>query len=211
MNERITIPRAHPCKSNSRLRAWRYCSITAAFLVTIFSNSLSVKAAGAKRFHCGTSSGVPATLATTASGKTVPVIRWTSTTFDSAGWSQNKRCQAVSQRFEQYRQEGRLKYLTTGRMNGQAVICSANKDGGSCNGLLYTLKPGQDPTKTLRDLLVVRTKAAGPLNETTSRLYVKMGDLLDAATGETTPASSVTSKPASSTTTTPAAADDNLW
>ncbi len=158
------------------------------FLASLLAASLAtppfVKAAGAKRFYCGQSSGAPATLATMSSGKTVPVIRWTSSTFTGAGWSQSKRCQAVSERFELYRQQGRLAYLTTGRMNGQPVICTAMKDGGACHGLLYTLKPGQNPTQTLRDLLVRRTKASGPLNETNSRLYIKMSELLETSSGK---------------------------
>ena len=169
-------------------------TLAAALLVATLSTPLAVKAGSANRFYCGKASGAASTLATTASGKTVAVIRWTSTTFNSAGWSREKRCQAVSDRFEQYRQQGRLSYLTTGRINGQPVICSAKSDGGACdiglpnNGLLYTLKPGQDPTKTLRDLLAVRSMAKGPLNETTGRLYIKMSDLLDAASEISKPA-----------------------
>ena len=144
-----------------------------------------VYAAGASSFYCGQASGAPATLAKTASGKSVPVIRWTSSTFNSAGWDQGKRCQVVSARFEQYRKQGTLQYLTTGRMNGQAVICTATSKGGACEGLLYTLKPGQNPTKTLADLLDVRTKAKGPLNETTTRLYLKMSDVINAKSGIT--------------------------
>ena len=146
-----------------------------------------VNAASASSFYCGQASGAPATLAKTASGKSVAVIRWTSSTFNSAGWSQSKRCQAVSERFELYRKQGRLQYLTTGRMNGQAIICTAASNGGACEGLLYTLKPGQNPSKTLADLLDVRTKAKGPLNETTGRLYIKMSDLLDSAAGISKP------------------------
>ena len=171
--------------------------LAAALVVATLSTPLAVEAASAQRFYCGKASGAPATLATTASGKTVPVIRWTSTTFNSAGWSQQKRCQAVSERFENYRQKGSLVYLTTGRINKQPVICTTTRDGGPCDGdgdgddgLLYTLKPGQNPTKTLRDLLDVRTKARGPLNETTGRLYIKMSDLLDSAAGIIKPAPS---------------------
>jgi len=163
-------------------------TLAAALLVATLSTPLAVKAGSANRFYCGKASGAASTLATTASGKTVAVIRWTSTTFNSAGWSREKRCQAVSDRFEQYRQQGRLSYLTTGRMNGQPVICTTKNDGGACDGLLYTLKPGQNPTKTLRDLLAVRSMAKGPLNETTGRLYIKMSDLLDAASEISKPA-----------------------
>ena len=139
------------------------------------------RAASASRFVCGSSGGAPATQAITRDGKTVTVIRWTSSVFDDAGWSQQRRCQEVSSRFEDFRRSGQLQYLTTGRINGQPVICTSPSNGGPCDGLLYTLKPGQDATATLRTLLDIRVKARGPLNETNPRLYVSMDEILDVA------------------------------
>ena len=66
-------------------------------------------------------------------------------------------------------------------MNGQPVICTAGSRGGACDGLLFTLKPGQDATATLKNLLEIRVKARGPLNETNSRLYVSLDELLSTA------------------------------
>jgi hypothetical protein len=117
----------------------------------------------------------------TDNARQVPVIRWTSSTFDDAGWSQERRCQEVSARFDEFLKQGRLTYITTGRMNGLPVICTAANRGGACDGLLYTLKPGQDATSTLKNLLDIRTKARGPLNETNSRLYVSIDELLSTA------------------------------
>lgn len=117
----------------------------------------------------------------TADARQVPVIRWTSSTFNDAGWSQERRCQEVSARFDGFLKQGRLAYITTGRMNGLPVICTAASRGGACDGLLYTLKPGQDATSTLKNLLEIRVKARGPLNETNSRLYVSIDELLSTA------------------------------
>jgi len=166
------------------LRSIKSAQLIKALLLTTLSTPIAVEAAIAKRFYCGNASNAPATLATTTSGKTVPVIRWTSTTFNSAGWSQQKRCQVVSERFENYRKQGSLIYLTTGSMNGMPVICTAKKDGGGCDGLLYTLKPGQNPNESLALLINastidVKNRPRDPLNETTGRLYIKMSDLLD--------------------------------
>ena len=61
------------------------------------------------------------------------------------------------------------------------MICTAASRGGACDGLLYTLKPGQDATSTLKNLLEIRVKARGPLNETNSRLYVSLDELLSTA------------------------------
>ena len=153
----------------------------------------------ARGFTCGTAAGVPATNAVTSSGKQIPVIRWTSSTFNDAGWSQQRRCEEVSARFDTYLKQGRLTYITTGRMNGLPVICTAPSKGSGCDGLLYTLKPGQDATSTLRNLLEIRVKARGPLNETTERLYVGLDELLE--TAQTNAAGG--SSPASPTQATP--------
>ena len=65
--------------------------------------------------------GVPATSVVTNDGKRVPVIRWTSHVFNDAGWSPQRRCQEVSGRFDTYLKQGRLAYITTGRINGLPV------------------------------------------------------------------------------------------
>jgi len=146
----------------------------------------------ATSFICNTSDGVPTTSAVTASGQ-VPVIRWTSTTFSNAGWSPERRCQEVSTRFNVYKQKGMLEYITTGRMNSLPVICVTRTEGGGCDGLLYTLKPGQDATRTLKKLFDIRTTpGAAPLNETTSRIYVSVADLI----GRSDPISPSISSPA---------------
>lgn len=135
----------------------------------------------ARSFVCGRAAGAPATNAVTADDQQVPVIRWTSSVFNDAGWNQQRRCQEVSSRFDGFLKQGRLAYITTGRMNGQPVICTAASRGGACDGLLFTLKPGQDATATLKNLLEIRVKARGPLNETNSRLYVSLDELLTTA------------------------------
>lgn len=139
--------------------------------------------AKAQGFVCSTLSGVPTTLATMATGQQVPVIRWTSNVFDGAGWTPERRCQEVSARFDTLNRQGRLSYLTTGRINNQPVICTAPRDGAGCDGLLYTLKPGQNATSTLRQLLDVRLKVKDPLYETNGRLYVRVESLLETPEG----------------------------
>lgn len=147
----------------------------------------------ARSFVCGSAAGAPATNVVTADGRQVPVIRWTSTTFNDAGWSQERRCQEVSSRFDTFLKQGRLAYITTGRINGLPVICTAVSNGGACDGLLYTLKPDQDATATLKSLLEIRVKARGPLNETNERLYVSLPELLN--TAQTNAAGGGASKP----------------
>ncbi|MEG4811586.1 COP23 domain-containing protein [Microcoleus sp. F8-D3] len=140
-----------------------------------------------RAFVCAISSGAPATIAQTNQGD-VPVIRWTSDRFRDAGYSPERRCLEVSARFQQYFRNGKLNYLTTGIMNNQQVVCVADRDGGDCTGLLFTLKRGSEPSQVLKNLLAVRVRASSvPLNESTSRVYIDMSEYLKQAAVEEQP------------------------
>jgi Circadian oscillating protein COP23 len=132
-----------------------------------------------KSFDCKAVDGVNTTMAITPRGER-PVIRWTSTDFDASGWSSEKRCNEVSERFQELYANGSLKYLTSGKMNGQRVICSASQKRGPCNALLLTVRPGRDPQRTLKELLAVRVQASGSvMNESGERLYVDINSYLN--------------------------------
>jgi Circadian oscillating protein COP23 len=139
-----------------------------------------------KAFVCGRSNGTLASIAQTNLGD-VPVIRWTSDRFRDAGYTPERRCMEVSARFQQYFRNGQLNYLTTGIMNNQQVICVADREGGDCTGLLFTLKRGSEPSQVLNSLLAVRVRASGPLNESTSRVYIDMSEYLKQASVENQP------------------------
>ena len=139
-----------------------------------------------RAFVCGQSNGAPATIALTNRGD-IPVIRWTSDRFRDAGYSEERRCLEVSARFQQYFRNGKLNYLTTGIMNNQQVVCVADREGGNCTGLLFTLKRGSNPSQVLNNLLAVRVRASGPLNESTSRVYIDMREYLKQAAVESQP------------------------
>lgn len=129
---------------------------------------------------CITRDGVPTTMSQTRRGL-VPIIKWTSNTFDAAGWTADKRCQVVSQRFETFRVNGQLQYLTSGRVAGQPVICAVPSENAPCyaDNVLYTLKAGQDPAVTLNRLLNVRRGASGPISETGRRVYVNFNSFIE--------------------------------
>jgi hypothetical protein len=137
-------------------------------------------------FYCGTDEGIPTTMASTSQDE-VPVIRWVSDHFANSGWTPQARCEEVSQRFQTYHQDGSLKFLTTGRMNGQPVVCTADRQGGGCIALLFTLKPTSNPGATLQQLIDVRFRASGALSETDDRVYIDINQILapDAAPTET--------------------------
>ncbi|MDV2998304.1 MAG: hypothetical protein N4J56_008009 [Chroococcidiopsis sp. SAG 2025] len=157
-------------------------------------------------FVCGTNNGVPTTLARTAT-KSVPVIRWSSNHFKGSQWTPRKRCQEVSKKFQTYYQNGALNYLTTGydKKTGQPVICVADREGGSCTGVLFTLKPGSNPGEVLQNLVNVRVRASGPLNESADRVYVNVNQLIDPGAGEATNAPQMTPSQQSGTS------SNKLW
>jgi hypothetical protein len=125
-------------------------------------------------FFCGKgSNGLPTTFVNTPSGN-IPLIRWKSHFFEHSGYTPDVRCRDVSQRFTRFYNQGILNFVTTGVVNNQPVVCVASTMGGSCTGVLFTLKPGQSATRTIQQLFDVRAGAAGPLYESQERIYVDM-------------------------------------
>lgn len=160
---------------------------------------------GAK-FYCGNSGGVPATMAVNSRGS-FPVIRYL-TILDDGKYTPQVRCDIISKRFQEFYDQGTLNFLTTGIKNNLPVVCVAQTKGGACQDLLFTLKPGANPGLTLKRLMDVKSRAAGPLNESSERVYIDMNDFLANAPVEVaapaTPSSatntSVVPEPSSSTT-----------
>lgn len=161
------------------MKLGKIASIVAVSTVICAAASGSATAAE-QRFACGQSGGIPATMAKTSRGP-VPVIKWTSGYFSNSGYSPLRRCQIVSDKFQQYFETGELNYLTTGRVNRQNVVCVAKAEKANCSGVLFTLKPGSNPGRTLQRLMDVRLRASGPLNETYGRVYINMEQFLSEA------------------------------
>ncbi|MBC6477784.1 MAG: hypothetical protein GDA56_08335 [Hormoscilla sp. GM7CHS1pb] len=72
----------------------------------------------AQRFFCGRDINsrygeVPASMARTARGD-VPIIHWVSTWSSGSGWTPQRRCDPVSQKFQRYHENGTLEYMRTG-------------------------------------------------------------------------------------------------
>ncbi len=141
------------------------------------------------QFFCAISNGVPTTFARSRRGN-VPMIAWVS---DSPPpWTPLKRCQDIAQRFQVFSDNGMLKYVRTGTIDGQAVLCAASSRGGGCpkTSVLLTIPPDKDPQLVLRELLNLRALAAGrPLQLSGSEVvsydegeaYVDMDEFLNIA------------------------------
>ena len=119
---------------------------------TVWFMSSSSQAQTQKGFVCDNSSDVPTTMYYNSQGDSEPWIKWVSEHFSETDWTPQARCETVSQRLEQYRQEGKLRYVTLGTENNQQIICVASRDNGPCEGIVYTLKPGQDGIAALNNL-----------------------------------------------------------
>lgn len=149
--------------------------------LSILISSQSGQAQSIKYF-CDNSSSPPTTVASTPRGK-IPLIRW-STTLGGGEYDPLSRCRVVSARFQTLYDSKSLRFLTTGRMNGQNVICVAADRNGGClpNGLLFTLKPGSNPRTTLQQMFnISRLATSGPILESTQqRLYIDLNELLEA-------------------------------
>jgi hypothetical protein len=154
-------------------------------LVTLWVANIAQADTAQRKFYCGQSKNAPTTMAKTSRGP-VSVIRWVSTLGET--YTPESRCQIVSEKFQTYYNDGTLNYLTTGVVNQQNVICAAKVQGGSCTGVLFTLKPNSNPDQTLKRLLSIRDRTTNiVLNETAEKVYVNMNDFLESAPVETDP------------------------
>ena len=133
-------------------------------------------------FLCDTTGDVPTTVYQSGQGDSEPWIKWVSDHFSGSGWSPDTRCQEVSSRLETYRRNKKLRYVTLGTVNNQSVICVASKDQGPCEGIIYTLKPGQDGVQALNNLFAWRKGGEGlesNYESATAIPYINVGTKLD--------------------------------
>jgi hypothetical protein len=157
----------------------KYVNLIILLLMPALCGPSRASSALAASFVCQPINGIPATVVQTKDGKQVPIIFWKSNTFSSSGWTPIKRCQEVTTRFQSYHSDGSLEFITTGRINNLPSICVAKADGGPCVGLLYTLKPDQNASKTLMELFSIRSQPnAAPLEETSSRPYFSIDAII---------------------------------
>ena len=118
--------------------------------------------AQSRQFFCGLSYGHPTTMVRQPRGNT-PMIVWTENSWISDTLTPRKRCQQVSNRFQELHNKGQLRTVKAGRVNGQPVICGVANAQGSCNSsnVLVTLTRDQNPNKIAAQLLNTRASASG--------------------------------------------------
>ena len=113
-------------------------------------------------FVCGTNEGFPATIVKTPQHGDVTIITWNSGFFESSGFDDKARCDVVSQKFQDFHNQGSLKYFTAGSANQQPVICAVPSTNSPCNSesQLFTLKPDSNAEETLQKLFGIRRGAS---------------------------------------------------
>ena len=127
-------------------------------------------------FACDDSEGITTTVARSPAGE-VPIVRWDAAVV-ALETTPQADCTASTERFQAAYDEGLLSYLTTGRMNGQLVVCSATEFNGGCQSRLLDLQPTSKPRIALQQVLQIRLPASGPLSDTDCRAYVDLGRYL---------------------------------
>lgn len=131
-------------------------------------------------FDPASESNIPATVAWIPKRQGhVRFIGWKSQYFPL---SPKERCEAVTKSFQKYYNEGRLDYLSTGKLNGYPVICTA-KPGETCSeeNHLFTIKREHNPNLVLQKLLNIATgKASSPIYQNSGKkLHVEVQKIFD--------------------------------
>ncbi|WP_299403158.1 COP23 domain-containing protein [Acaryochloris sp. IP29b_bin.148] len=108
------------------------------------------------RYECKNEADKLSTVAHTERG-VIELIVWESNYFGSS-WSPTRRCETVTQRFQQFSDQRLLRFVSTGTLNNYNVICISEKQGDCIDqGLLITLERGDQPTRVLRQLFNYRS------------------------------------------------------
>ncbi|MEL6927958.1 MAG: COP23 domain-containing protein [Cyanobacteria bacterium J06600_6] len=129
------------------------------------SNPTNKQVKSSIQYRCMQREGVPATVAYTSRGA-IELIKWQNDYFSGSQYTPDRRCQEVSDRFQQHSQANNLRFISTGLVNNYKAICIA-EETGSCktNGLLLTLEPDDNSQEVLRNLfsLEARRQTGGVL------------------------------------------------
>ena len=127
------------------------------------------------KYECITKDNVPVTIVTTPRG-VIELIKWESTYFSASSWTPEKRCQAVTERFQAHSNSGKLRYVTYGEVNEQKVICVGERNyqpkkpykcqkdkvinqAQTFDSVLITLQPKDYPPQVLQELFNISARA----------------------------------------------------
>lgn len=110
-------------------------------------------------------------------------IIWKSEYFTQSGWTPEQRCQKVTQKFQEFYQQGRLKFLSLGKNNGYPIICGLTNERETCNGnnQLFTIKSTSNPQEVMARLMdIAEGKAADPIFQNSGgKVYISLDKLFE--------------------------------
>ncbi|MDB9306619.1 COP23 domain-containing protein [Nodularia spumigena] len=108
------------------------------------------------KFDQSSSQRIPVTAAWIPERKNhVYFVGWKSEYFLQSGWTAEKRCEHVTQKFQELYTQNRLNYISSGRNNGYPVICGVSNLGETCNAnnQLFTLRSDTNPDQVIQILM----------------------------------------------------------
>lgn len=157
----VKLPQAdhntQPINSSDRLQTANVPSKISEPTQTRTSNPSSSRNPVQNQYRCENNQ----TIAHTRRGK-IALIVWESQFFAGSGYTTEKRCQMVSNRFQSFSDAKKLRFLSTGTINKQPVICISDRSGNCIrNGLLLTLEPRDNPEQVLKDLFDISARTSG--------------------------------------------------
>lgn len=123
-------------------------------------------------FSCQINQGTPTTVIQTPDA-TIPIIFWTSRAI-ALETTPAGDCEASIDRFQTAYDDGLFNYITTGRMNGQLVVCTADTLNGVCASRLLDLRITPKPRLALQSVLQISLPTEGPISDTDCRAYVSL-------------------------------------
>jgi Circadian oscillating protein COP23 len=119
-----------------------------------------------KTYDSSSDSQIPTTLVWQSEKQgNVALIRWKSEYF---GKNTQKRCEAVSAKFQRMWNSGQLNYLATGEVRRLPIVCGVANEGDTCNSQnqLFTLKPYSDTDTLIKQLEgVFKGESSSPVYE----------------------------------------------
>ncbi|MGB3207948.1 MAG: COP23 domain-containing protein [Crinalium sp.] len=132
------------------------------------------------RFSCQLNNGVPTVMYIPEDGGGRPYA-WATPKALGGGWTAQKRCDAISQRLEEYRPYG-LVDLRTSVQNGYNTICALTERDSACR-IVFTVPPGQDAETTLANVFSNLTLADSGQVTSGVNTFTNRGNGLDLFNG----------------------------
>ncbi len=132
-------------------------------IVTVLSSALTLSQpanAAKDKYFCAQLHGVYHTFARSDRGK----IKMLSFLRDvPKSWDKRKRCIEVAKRFQRFYDHTMLRFIGTGEVNAQPVLCALSQKSELCHSgnVLVTLPPNTNPREAARQLMNVRDLARG--------------------------------------------------